>query len=229
MPASACHLRCYGTSSDVDRHDFAQWVLPLRGDLDVEVDAFGGRLDVLQGAFVAPGEGHAQTGDGDHLMLIVDCPAGVIDDDTLDHLRRQRWLALPKGLRQRLTGAAEHANHDLLAVLLQQYAPAGSAARLHALCTRLTANPGADWNVARMAALVGISGSRLHAAFVQEFGVPPQAWLSACRLRWAKRRLLTSTDSIATIALDAGYSEHSALSRALRRETGLTPQAFRRQ
>ncbi|WP_369015288.1 helix-turn-helix domain-containing protein, partial [Leclercia adecarboxylata] len=57
-----------------------------------------------------------------------------------------------------------------------------------------------------MAALVGISGSRLHAAFVKEFGVPPQAWLSACRLRWAKHRLLTSSDSIATIALDAGYS-----------------------
>lgn len=229
MLASACHLRCYGTSSDVDRHDFAQWVLPLRGDLDFEVDAFGGRLDVLQGAFVAPGEGHAQTGDGEHLMLIVDCPAGLIDDDTLEHLRRQRWLALPKRLRQGLFGTPPQASDALLATLLQQYAPAGSAARLHALCTRLSANPGADWNVARMAALVGISGSRLHAAFVQEFGVPPHAWLSACRLRWAKHRLLTSADSIATIALDAGYSEHSALTRALRRETGLTPQAFRRQ
>lgn len=134
-----------------------------------------------------------------------------------------------EGVRQRLAGAPAHGSEGLLATLLQQYAPAGSAARLHALCTRLSANPGADWNVARMAALVGISGSRLHAAFVQEFGVAPQAWLSACRLRWAKHRLLTSSDSIATIALDAGYSEHSALTRALRRETGLTPQAFRRQ
>ena len=77
-------------------------------------------------------------------------------------------------------------------------------------------------------AFVGVSEGRLHALFQREFGVSPQAWLSAGRLRWAKHALLTSAATISDIALAAGYSEQSALTRALRRETGLTPSAWRR-
>ncbi len=87
--------------------------------------------------------------------------------------------------------------------------------------------PGADWPVARMAAEVGVSGSRLHALFAREFGLSPQAWLGAARLRWAKRQLLGGDASISAIALHAGYSEQSALTRALRRETGMTPRQWR--
>lgn len=229
MQDPANHLRCYGAPSGLDRHDFAQWVLPVHGELQVEVGGHGGRLDALQGVFIAPGEAHDQTCAQDNLMLVLDCPAALIDDDTLRHLRARRWLALPAALRPRVAAARTGVDAPLLAALLQQFAPAGSAARLHALCAALSAAPGEAWPVARVAAQVGISGSRLHAAFARQFGMPPQAWLSACRLRWAKQRLLTSTDSIGRIALLAGYSEHSALSRALRRECGLSPQAFRRQ
>lgn len=79
-----------------------------------------------------------------------------------------------------------------------------------------------------MAAFVGISESRLHAVFRREFGLSPQAWLSASRLRWAKHQLRVSPASISDIALAAGYSEQSALTRALRRECGQTPAAWRR-
>ncbi len=87
--------------------------------------------------------------------------------------------------------------------------------------------PGLDWSVARMAAMAGVSGSRLHALFVREFGLPPLAWVSAARLRWARQQLLGSDASISDIALRAGYSEHSAFARALRRESGRTPRQWR--
>ena len=73
-----------------------------------------------------------------------------------------------------------------------------------------------------MAGVVGVSESRLHTLFQREFGLSPQAWLSACRLRWAKHQLRTTAAPISDIALAAGYSEQSALTRALRRECGQT-------
>lgn len=223
------HLRHYGEATGLDRHEYAQWVLPLQGELHFEMEGKGGRLDLLQGAFVAAGEAHDQMADGPNGFVIVDCGTGVLDDDTQQHLCRQRWLHLPLSLRQRL--ALVHAGQpvpSLLPELLRVFAPAGSGARMQGLCASVQAAPGEAWPVARMAAFVGISESRLHVLFLREFGVSPQAWLSASRLRWAKHQLRTSHAPISDIALAAGYSEQSALTRALRRECGQTPAAWRR-
>ncbi|MCD9086656.1 AraC family transcriptional regulator [Stenotrophomonas sp. SY1] len=230
MPSTFRHLRRYPAPTGLERHDYAQWVLPVRGDLQFEVGGRGGRLDLLQGAFVAPGESHDLEGQGENCCLIIDCHPGALDDDTLEHLRQQRWLALPKHIRQQLQHIhAQDAEADPLPQLLRYFAPAGSGARLQALCAAIRQCPGADWSVARMAAQVGVSGSRLHALFAHEFDVSPQAWLGAARLRWAKQELLRGDASISDIALRAGYSEHSALTRALRRESGLSPSQWRRQ
>lgn len=232
MSATSRHLRRYPVPTGQECHDFSQWVLPVRGDLQFEVSGHGGRLDPLQGAFVAAGEIHALEGRGENCCLIIDCPPGSLDDDTLEHLRRVPWLALPghaRHLLQHLQDPRHTAGHDPLPLLLRWFAPAGSGARLQALCARVRQTPGADWTVARMAAEVGVSGSRLHAVFAREFDLSPLAWVGATRLRWAKQQLQGSNASISDIALRAGYSEHSALTRALRRETGLGPRQWRAQ
>ncbi len=228
MSATDRHLRRYLQPTGLECHDYAQWVLPLRGDLQLEVGGVGGRVDLLQGAFVAPRETHDLLAQGDNCCLIIDCHAGVLDDDTLEHLYQQRWLALPNGIRQQLQGIhAEGVGNDPLPQLLRYFAPDGSGARLQALCMSIAKAPGGDWSVARMASAVGVSGSRLHALFAREFGLSPQAWVSAARLRWAKQQLLGSRAAISDIAQRAGYSEQSAFTRALRRESGLTPRQWR--
>ncbi|HDS1148833.1 TPA: AraC family transcriptional regulator, partial [Stenotrophomonas maltophilia] len=101
------HLRHYSQATGLDRHDYAQWVLPLQGELQFEMEGRGGRLDLLQGAFVAAGEAHDQMADGPNGFVIVDCAPGVLDDGTQEHLCRQRWLHLPLALRQRLAQVRE--------------------------------------------------------------------------------------------------------------------------
>ncbi|MGH8052658.1 MAG: AraC family transcriptional regulator [Stenotrophomonas sp.] len=228
MPLTDRHLRRYLQATGLECHDYAQWVLPIRGDLQLEVGGVGGRVDLLQGAFVAPGETHDMEALGENCCLIIDCHAGVLDDDTLEHLYRQRWLALPSGIRQQLQRIQEEGvESDPLPQLLRYFAPDGSGARLQALCMCIARSPGSDWSVARMSAEVGVSASRLHALFAREFALSPQAWVSAARLRWAKQQLLNSRAAISDIAQRAGYSEQSALTRALRRESGLTPRQWR--
>ena len=36
------HLRQYGQATGLDRHDYAQWVLPLQGELQFEMEGRGG-------------------------------------------------------------------------------------------------------------------------------------------------------------------------------------------
>jgi len=235
MSAAAFNLRRYGRSSRVDRHDFAQWVVPVQGELAFELEGRGARLDLWQGAFVAPAAGHAQAALEDDRFLIVDCPARLLDDDTLQRLHRQPVLALPVQVRAMAQRICAHAQIDAevvdreLPLLLQAFSLAGSATRLQAVCARIEQQPGLAWPVERIAAEVGVSGSRLHALFRQAFGMSPLAWLSTCRLRWARGRLADGDMPIASIALHAGYSEQSALTRALRREWGMTPADYRRR
>jgi len=227
MNAPRFHVRSYGDAWGGDRHDFAQWVLPLQGELQFELDGHAARLTALQGVFVAPGEDHDQVGQGHNQHLIIDCDAQWFDDNTLEHLRGQRWLSLPLALRNALQQQPD--GTALLPILLQAFAPDGSGARLQALCARMQAAPGETWTIERMARIAGLSSSHLHARFLREFGMPPQAWLSALRLRWARHLLRTTSLPISHIAQAAGYSEQSALTRALRRETGRTPTTWRQR
>lgn len=236
LSAAAFNLRRYGRCSSVDRHDFAQWVLPVQGELAFELEGRGARLDRWQGAFVTHAARHAQSARDQDRFLIVDCPATLLDDDTLQRLDRQPVLALPAPVRamaQRVSaGMPAQVAADTVArelpVLLHAFSLAGSATRLQAVCAQIDAAPGQPWPVARIAAQVGVSGSRVHALFAQAFGLSPLAWLSACRLRWARGQLASGDLPIAAIAQHAGYSEQSALTRALRREWGMTPADYRR-
>ena len=222
------HLRSYAAPLGGDRHPFAQWVLPRTGELEFELDGQSARLGTMQGAFVAPGEAHDQAGEGPNQHLIIDCDPCWFDELTLENLRRQRWLPVPAALREALAHPGSPDPGRVLPLLVAAFAAAGSGARLRALCARVQQAPGEGWPVERMAAVAGLSSSHLHALFQREYGLPPQAWLAELRLRWARHLLRTTALPITTIAHAAGYSEQSALTRALRRHAGITPAAWRR-
>ncbi|MBB3228234.1 AraC-like DNA-binding protein [Luteibacter sp. Sphag1AF] len=229
MHVPAFHLRTYGPSTGLDRHDHAQWVLPICGELEFELSGTVGRLGGTHGAFVAADERHDQLALADNQWLIIDCPAGLMDDQTHEALCRQRWLALPAQIRRQVN--AVRSTHDAAALwpmLLAHFAPEAKHARLHALCASINADPGAPWPVERMAHALGASISRTHALFRAYFDCSPQAWLSATRLRHARHAMQTTQRPLVDIAHSLGYSEQSALTRAFRREHGVSPAAWRR-
>ncbi|WP_229217371.1 helix-turn-helix transcriptional regulator [Massilia forsythiae] len=102
-------------------------------------------------------------------------------------------------------------------------------ARLAVLKAEVEARPGLPWTTASMARLAGLSVSRLHALFREELDSTPHAWLLGRRLDLACRLLATSAGPVAAVALAAGFSDQSALTRAMRRELDATPAAWRRR
>ncbi|MDQ1077619.1 helix-turn-helix transcriptional regulator [Pseudoroseomonas cervicalis] len=116
-------------------------------------------------------------------------------------------------------------------LLLDALSGGGAApgARLAGLLAALEAEPFAPWTAAGMAARAGLSVSRLHALFRAELDSTPRAWLAGLRLGRVREWLAGSRLSIAEIAHRGGYADQSALTRAMRRATGLTPAAYRRQ
>ena len=78
-----------------------------------------------------------------------------------------------------------------------------------------------------MAREVGLHPVYLSRAFRHLTGRSVTQHVAAARIRLAARRLEESSLPLAEIALEAGFADQSHLTRTFRKETGLTPAAFR--
>ncbi len=82
-------------------------------------------------------------------------------------------------------------------------------------------------SVERLAASVSVSPSVCLRCFRQTLGTTPIQYLRRLRLEQAARLLLTTDKPIHRISLECGFSDVSYFTRLFRRETGLTPRAYR--
>ena len=78
-----------------------------------------------------------------------------------------------------------------------------------------------------LATAAGVQPATLARAFRRHFRSSPGEYQRTLRVRWAAERLTRSTLPIGRIALQAGFSDQSHLTREFRRRMGLPPAAFR--
>ena len=90
-------------------------------------------------------------------------------------------------------------------------------------------HPERPWTVAALAVEVGMSRSPFSARFARLVGEGPLSYLRRWRLQMAGDLLLREPLSVAEVATRVGYQSEAALSRAFRREWGVTPSAYRRR
>ena len=81
-----------------------------------------------------------------------------------------------------------------------------------------------------MARAAGLSVSHFSKLFTQCIGLSPHQYLVRCRLRHAKKLLLTPKESlsIVDVAGEAGFADQAHFSRHFRRAYGMSPLVFRR-
>ncbi len=80
--------------------------------------------------------------------------------------------------------------------------------------------------VADVASEVGVHPVHLARVFRRHYGSPIGSYLRALRLDWAAERIL-GDESLASIALKAGFADQSHFTNAFRRHMGVTPGEYR--
>lgn len=81
--------------------------------------------------------------------------------------------------------------------------------------------------VADLAADVGVHPTHLAREFRSYFGESVGHYVRRLRVEWSKLQLLTTADSLACIAVRAGFSDQAHFTRWFKRQTGVTPHRYR--
>ena len=98
----------------------------------------------------------------------------------------------------------------------------------HALAL-LHSQPAVAWTVDELGHRVGMSRSALHERFMHVIGQPPMQYLAQWRMQLAAGLLRSTSNTVASIALDVGYESEAAFARAFKRLLGVPPGTWRRR
>lgn len=89
-------------------------------------------------------------------------------------------------------------------------------------------DPGRVGSLGELAEAVGVHPVTLARGFRKAYGCSVGAYLRRLRVARAAQRLAETDNPLAEIALEAGFADQSHFSNLFRRETGVSPSAFRR-
>lgn len=229
--------------------DHFTWHLVLDGRAEAGIDGTAHRLGPGDGFLYLPRqEKHLRAGSGgctwswigfEAVTLVRDCHdlgiTGCRVVPGLDQAFRAWHLALldellDPGLRhERECGARlQILINAVLRRIGHPHAPAPDrheaiAKAQHLIVTRA----GTGMTVADLARAVGLERSYFSRLFHQELGTTVREALAAARLRLAERLLLDPSQPIHAVADLSGFSDYFSFHRFFKRESGLSPSAFR--
>lgn len=224
----------------LETHRYSQFLIAMEGGMEIEIAGRASKLDEGLGAFVAPGVPHTQLADRHNRFIRLNCDPGAFDSPMFEYLANRVFLPVSPPVQHLLRYATEAQREGLpLAALSEHWTrllvrsivpcPGPPDSRLAKLAALVEASPDAPWTVQEMARRAAVSPSRLYALFQEKLRTTPQDWLTELRINKVRQWLAETDLSIAELAQRAGYSDQSALTRVMRRVTGLTPGAYRKQ
>lgn len=242
-------IKRYNGGVETHSHGHHQIVFPLQGVMEMDVEGHADRVTHSCAAVINEGALHCFAASPENAFLIVDFNGDGADADGPDG--RNLWndrlgkpfLSLDPALNQlcaffsseirngRLQGVQAVIAGDLLLAALEQRLGIEYDPLSHGLAAALSfieAHCHQDITVGQVAQFAGLSVSHFHALFRKQFGQSPKHYIMRRRLQKAASILEQTDRPLAHIALDMGYGDQSAFSRAFHRHLGQTPARWRK-
>lgn len=231
MVAAQLDIRSYDRDGVSHSHAHHQAVLPLKGDMEMEIEGQGGIVSFGQVALVAEGWRHSSAADGDNAFLILDRSSSVGGEDEERFWElgvKSPFVATDSSFTTLCLAVAEEVSQ--LREAVADGGPAGdfllqAGERARRIIEMRCCDPHLD--MANLADLVGLSASALHRRFKGQYGLSPMRYLTEQRMEKAARLLASGDMPLAELGLSVGYGDQSAFTRAFRRHHGMPPARYR--
>ncbi|MEA2068334.1 MAG: AraC family transcriptional regulator, partial [Verrucomicrobiota bacterium] len=97
------------------------------------------------------------------------------------------------------------------------------------LCRSNSENHANPIKIKELAAIAHLSSSQFERRFRKVFQITPTKHILNVRIRSACNLLSSTNDTIASVAQETGFYDHSHFIRSFKKEIGLSPSAYRKQ
>ncbi|QMT59456.1 AraC family transcriptional regulator [Legionella sp. PC997] len=228
-------LRSYHTESCSHSHDFAQWILPLSGSMELEAGHYSGVVKEHIGVFIAPNERHCFAGSMENLFLVIDVPT----ENHLFEEGRSHAFDLTTNIKKLITFTHHYlADHEgdifadsLINQLIIHFATKSCTPELDPVAIKaknwIDLNFPHAVNVSKVAQYCYLSISQLQRRFKLALGCSVAEYWRFKKLHHAQQLLASQDRSIEAIALAVGYENLSAFSRRFSKVFGESPSQWR--
>ena len=231
-------LRSYSSISHSHQHDYHQLVLPVVGEMSMNIGKCNGSVASENVAVIAAGQEHGFSGSQGNVFVVADIPETLAPnlkklppfielDPALAQYVRFLYTQLSEENR------SESCERQMLLLLIQLLQDRfGQTLRLdrriEAAQAYLDTHYQKTITLKGLSKIANISPRQLSALFAQHIGMSPQQYLTEKRMQTAWQLLKSSTFSIQGIAEQSGYTNIASFSDRFRKHFGHPPSYFRK-
>lgn len=230
-------LRSYQQTFHIHAHKYHQVVLPLKGELLLDIAGQRGEVCHQQAALISAGQYHGFNPLDENRFVVVDIPIALAP--TLPQL--PSFIPLDNGLNHYIQFLEQQLQQNvlshtckqqmlslLLQLLQERCGPIGQIdPRIAAARHYIEHNFQHNISLQQLASVANLSIRQLNELFQHHLGTSPQQYLIAKRMQQAQNLLETSNLSIQHIAEQVGYTSLASFSKRFRQHVGYSPRHFR--
>lgn len=217
--------------------DYHQLVLPIQGNISIEMPHFVGKVTVGECVVIPAGTEHGFRADEVARFIVADLgnlprhftDAGLISFSVTPPLLSYLYF-IEKQLEYQVDSGLENSILNVFIMLLEQQSPVAPVdPRMRDVQTFIAENIETTLSIAELAKIACLSPTQFKKRFKESVGISTLQYITELRMEKAKA-LLTHTDlPVQLIAERVGYSDVSAFSRRFSLHFGLSPREFARQ
>lgn len=230
-------IQCNDIESPSHGHDFHQLILPISGDLILEVEGDQAKVNNDIVAFVSASNKHSFIAEQENRFILANIP--LVWRDTLREL--PRFLKLTPTVKSYIyfiscqlqdTAVSALNQEQILVMLLDLISKPLSTSeqidkRILLAKTFLDDHVAASVSLEQVAMAAHLSVRQLSTLFKEQLGLTPLNYVREQRMKKALILLTQSTLPITTIAESVGYQNLSAFSDRFKKHFGRSPRIYR--
>ena len=230
-------IRAYTKKLNSHSHDdYHQLVLPVQGNINIQMDNFSGKVTVGECVVIPAGATHGFQADEAARFIVADMPTlpdHLLESDVHVFSTTTPLLSfiyfVEKQLQHQVDKAIESSILDVFTMLLtQQPITSKIDPRIRAAQSEIFDNLANPLSIAELSKVACLSPTQFKVLFKTNLGMSVQQYVTHHRMEKAKA-LLTHTDlPVQIVAERVGYNDLSAFSRRFSLHFGLPPRQFTR-
>lgn len=231
-------LRSYSSETHTHHHDHHQLVLPVAGELTMNVGNQEGAVSSQQIAVVAAGQKHGFAASEQNCFVVADIPAALAPElerlpafIMLDTALAHYVIFLHQQLKR--STARQSSERQMLLLLIQLlHERFGDVMRLdrriEAARAYLDQYFHQTVSLAQLSVIANLSSRQLSELFHRQLGMTPQQYLTEKRMQQAWQLLEVGELSVQQVADRVGYGSLAGFSHRFRKHFDRPPSYFRK-